>query len=359
MAFTWTDDEIEAKETLVRKVHMDELRANVDEVDTNLDAHTVSTNYDAHPVVTAEHNGLMTPELREIVVAKHADLLDTYHAEDLIALMERQLPIGSIVMWPHETIPEGWALCDGTNGTIDLRGKFPLATDGAHPLGTTGGEETVTLAVNQMPAHRHTDPYSENAGSATGMSNGFDRVEGSWGSCGSNDTDYDQYINYGGYEGGTGYTDTVFRRKLPTTACIGHNNIPPYRALHFIQKITGLMPVYAGQTGPNADMLDGYHYTDVVNNIMAMIPPQIDYDGGHLHAAKGYQKLSNGLIIQWGKMTSQTENFCIPFTTACFTVQTMHCGSTSNDNSYNKLTALTKTYFSAVTWNAYYLAIGI
>lgn len=36
-------------------------------------------------------------------------------------------------------IPIGWALCDGTNGTPDLRGKFVLGGGGDYTLGATGG----------------------------------------------------------------------------------------------------------------------------------------------------------------------------------------------------------------------------
>ena len=34
------------------------------------------------------------------------------------------LPKGVIVAWNSEVAPAGWALCDGTNGTPDLRGRF-------------------------------------------------------------------------------------------------------------------------------------------------------------------------------------------------------------------------------------------
>lgn len=34
------------------------------------------------------------------------------------------VPGGVIVMWSGTTAPTGWSLCDGTNGTPDLRGKF-------------------------------------------------------------------------------------------------------------------------------------------------------------------------------------------------------------------------------------------
>ena len=34
------------------------------------------------------------------------------------------LPRGSIIAWNGKTPPKGWALCDGKNGTPDLRGRF-------------------------------------------------------------------------------------------------------------------------------------------------------------------------------------------------------------------------------------------
>lgn len=40
-----------------------------------------------------------------------------------------QIPSGVIVMWKGSiaTIPTGWALCNGSNGTPDLRSKFIIA----------------------------------------------------------------------------------------------------------------------------------------------------------------------------------------------------------------------------------------
>lgn len=53
-----------------------------------------------------------------------------------------------------------WLLCDGTNGTPDLRGRVLLSA--GHGAGLTnrvvsdvGGVERVTLAVDQIPAHTH------------------------------------------------------------------------------------------------------------------------------------------------------------------------------------------------------------
>ena len=68
------------------------------------------------------------------------------------------VPAGVIVMWSGVValIPLGWALCDGTNGTPDLRGRFIL---GATVAGTTGGGAThahaahADHAVTQPAAH--------------------------------------------------------------------------------------------------------------------------------------------------------------------------------------------------------------
>ncbi|HVP22294.1 MAG TPA: hypothetical protein VMS77_00115 [Conexivisphaerales archaeon] len=55
---------------------------------------------------------------------------------------------GIIVMWsgPRADIPEGWALCDGTNGTPDLRDRFILSVSDGEEAGGTGGSADYTPA---------------------------------------------------------------------------------------------------------------------------------------------------------------------------------------------------------------------
>ena len=65
------------------------------------------------------------------------------------------IPTGGIIIWSGAEVPTGWALCDGTNGTPDLRGRFVLGESETHTMGETGGDEEVTLTVEQMPAHTH------------------------------------------------------------------------------------------------------------------------------------------------------------------------------------------------------------
>lgn len=103
-------------------------------------------------------------------------------------------PAGSIMMWPSNTIPTGWHLCDGSSmaradypalfavlGTTygnndsssfnlpDMRGLF-VAGKGANNysnLNQKGGANTVALTVSEMPKHNHDTASSVSDGSVT------------------------------------------------------------------------------------------------------------------------------------------------------------------------------------------------
>jgi microcystin-dependent protein len=84
------------------------------------------------------------------------------------------LPVGSIIMWfgSPNNIPNGWALCDGSNGTPDMRGLMPIgagngialgqevgsatastSSSGSHSHGGSSGSTSLTTA--QLPSHSH------------------------------------------------------------------------------------------------------------------------------------------------------------------------------------------------------------
>ena len=67
------------------------------------------------------------------------------------------LPKGIIVAWNKKEIPEGWAICDGKNGTPNLIKRFLLGKSSETSLKNTGGEENVKLTLNEIPSHSHSN----------------------------------------------------------------------------------------------------------------------------------------------------------------------------------------------------------
>ena len=68
------------------------------------------------------------------------------------------IPAGLISMWSGSigSIPSGWYLCDGSNGTPNLTDKFIIGAGSTYAVNGTGGVSSVTLTTNNMPAHTHT-----------------------------------------------------------------------------------------------------------------------------------------------------------------------------------------------------------
>ena len=58
------------------------------------------------------------------------------------------LPSGSIIIWTGSTIPDGWAICNGENGTPDLRNRFLVGAGSDGALGSTGGSKTISTNGN-------------------------------------------------------------------------------------------------------------------------------------------------------------------------------------------------------------------
>lgn len=69
--------------------------------------------------------------------------------------VNKLIPKGSIIMFNglSSEIPDGWHICDGTDGTPNLTGKFIKASDTS---GETGGKSTIQILEENMPKHTHT-----------------------------------------------------------------------------------------------------------------------------------------------------------------------------------------------------------
>jgi len=142
-------------------------------------------------------------------------------------------PVGGIIMWSGSIAEAaelvGWKLCDGTNGTPDLRERFIVGAGGDNPsvAGTTGytsgangGVNSVVLDITQIPPHTHGFARSDegvDSGGATVMDGPAPLGQGVAGS-----DFYPQVV------GGSGTP--------PVTQA--HENRPPYFALAFIKRIS-------------------------------------------------------------------------------------------------------------------------
>lgn len=63
------------------------------------------------------------------------------------------VPIGGIIAYTGSlnTLPLNYHLCDGTDGTPDLRDCFIVGAGSSYNLNTIGGISTNILALNQLP----------------------------------------------------------------------------------------------------------------------------------------------------------------------------------------------------------------
>jgi len=59
---------------------------------------------------------------------------------------ENVVPKGAILLWSGSiaSIPNGWALCNGSNGTPDLRNRFIVCAGDTYAVAATGGATTHT-----------------------------------------------------------------------------------------------------------------------------------------------------------------------------------------------------------------------
>lgn len=66
-------------------------------------------------------------------------------------------PVGTIILWSGsaEDIPDGWALCDGSPGTHDLRDQFLIGATEDFRRGDYGGQGYTFLSVENLPPHDH------------------------------------------------------------------------------------------------------------------------------------------------------------------------------------------------------------
>lgn len=143
----------------------------------NVDTFTVNRAQENTPARAFPEGSVVELRLTAGSIGEIASQLTT----DILAAT--QLPRGIITMWSGATnaVPSGWALCDGNNGTPNLKDRFIVGAGQSYGVGNTGGNWTQTPSVwtnaagtgiqvagtaintSQMPWHTHSGSVGSDA----------------------------------------------------------------------------------------------------------------------------------------------------------------------------------------------------
>lgn len=149
------------------------------------------------------------------------------------------VPVGGVIIWTGylDNIPEHWHLCDGTNGTPDLRNRFIVgaglevgttstfnfSTDysengtGYYAAYDSGGKDRHILTAHELADHKH-------------------EVYGRYGSLGSYDVG--MLATRETYKVVTDYTGLLSDNENDPYCGFAHENRPLYLALAYIMRLS-------------------------------------------------------------------------------------------------------------------------
>ena len=228
-----------SKADIVKATKYDELTAQNKTVISNSDGFYDEVSISAE----TEYPGNSNISQRECIIRVYKDS-ETLPRSSLklmrysVSTEASSVPQGSIIPWYGNlaNIPDGFALCDGKNGTPDLRDRFLVGAGNAYKLGDIGGENSVKLEATQIGNHYHAfGSYHNNDGwfirlpsyATFPMPPGSGRV---W---------WNGRNGGGGFDGplATQSLDLVTSLAISTAAQEAHENRPPYYALYYIMKL--------------------------------------------------------------------------------------------------------------------------
>ena len=178
-------------------------------------------------------------------------------------------PTGGIVMWSGTAlnIPGGWALCDGANGTPDLRDRFIVGAGRNYSPNNIGGTDSVSLTESQMPAHSHSMSSAgdhSHTGSTSG--DGSHSHSGSTGGASANHT-------HGGSTSMAGAHAHNFQRYAGSYPYAGGNASPGFNKPQYVNE-----NVWTSEVGNHAhSFTTGGHSNDHSHSFSVS-------GGGHSHS---------------------------------------------------------------------------
>jgi cytoskeletal protein CcmA (bactofilin family) len=199
-----------------------------------------------------------------MVMASGQILLSWLSQAILDYIIKAGLPVGSIVAFSGdlETVDDNWAICDGTNGTPDLRGRFIIGTSGTYAADSTGGNATHshTITIENGGAHTHTGEVEDHTLTVS-------EIPGHYHANGVTDQNPDKVFSRGYVAAATTTTDSIDDNSdngiyegitstvggggahshglniesggshTHTGAAASSSNLPPYYSLVYIMKV--------------------------------------------------------------------------------------------------------------------------
>jgi len=148
------------------------------------------------------------------------------------------VPAGGIILWSGSvaSVPSGWFLCNGANGTPNLLDRFVVCAGSGYAVGQTGGAADAVVVGHTHVAQSADISHSH---SLTATTSGSDSPQGT--------LNYPVYNGSAGEGGGTGTplsptiggmsANATHTHTINTAGVTGINaNLPPFYALAYIMK---------------------------------------------------------------------------------------------------------------------------
>jgi hypothetical protein len=153
------------------------------------------------------------------------------------AITNSALPTGVILLWSGTiaSIPTGWALCDGANGTPDLRDRFVVGAGNTYAVAATGGSANAVVVSHTHTANSSVSDPGHNHANGT-----YNRLLQVTNTNTATTTDSSvgepNLVTSGNIQSNTtGITVTTI---IDSAGVSGTNaNLPPYYALAYIMKL--------------------------------------------------------------------------------------------------------------------------
>jgi hypothetical protein len=148
------------------------------------------------------------------------------------AAVSLSMPSGGIIIWSGaaNAIPSGWYLCNGSNGTPDLRNRFVIGAGSTYTVAATGGsKDAIVVSHTHTATSTVTDPgHLHTIGTADGNFAAPSTYPAKRQDVATAD---------GSYNSGSQTTGITVATTNASTGSSGTDaNLPPYYALCYIMK---------------------------------------------------------------------------------------------------------------------------